>query len=149
MEQGQKTGLADLLVRVWGMDANGKAFFQNVYARNLTYESALLSGLDTPLTAGDTIGVQIDHKKARFRVITAKDVGLPYKIQAEVQLLSGQECPWKPYVVGELGTPSTESRPDNKRRFNRHKVRFPIELRDERGGGSPMQTSASDISGGS
>jgi hypothetical protein len=147
MEQGQKTGIADLLVRVWGMGANGRAFFQNVYARNLSYEGALLSGIDHLLTPGDTIGIQLEDKKARFRVGTVKDVGLPYKIQAEVQLLPGQECPWKPYVVGEFGTPSLVSRSDNKRRFDRHKIRFPIELRDERGGGSAMQTSASDISG--
>lgn len=147
METGQKTGLADLLVRVWGMGANGRAFFQNVYARNLTAQGGLLSGIDHPLNQGDVIGVQLNEKKARFRIVSVRDLGLPQKIQAEVQLLNGQECPWKELAGAEFSVVSTSSRPDNKRRFDRLKIRFPIEIRDSRGGGSPMQTNASDISG--
>ena len=146
METGQKAGLADLLVRIWGMGANGRAFFQNAYARNLTPQSALLSGIDHRLNQGDVIGVQLGEKKARFRVVSVRDVGLPQKIQAEIQLLNGQECPWKQLASTDASR-SVASRPDDKRRFDRHKIRFPIEIRDGRGGGSPMQTSASDISG--
>lgn len=147
MDTGQKTGLADLLVRVWGMGANGRAFFQNVYARHLTPQGGLLSGIDHPLNQGDVIGVQLNDKKARFRIVSIRDLGLPQKIQAEVQLLNGQECPWKDVAGVESPVVSTSSRPDNKRRFDRLKIRFPIEIRDSRGGGSPMQTNASDISG--
>jgi len=148
MDTGQKTGLADLLVRVWGMGANGRAFFQNVYARNLTSQGALLSGIDHPLNQGDVIGVQLAEKKARFRVVSVRDAGLPQKIQAEVQLLNGQECPWKEMAGVETGVAAPlASRSDNKRRYERLKIRFPIELRDARGGGTAMQTNASDISG--
>jgi PilZ domain len=146
METGQKTGVADLLVRVWGMGANGRAFFQNVYARNLTHEGALLSGIDHPLNQGDVIGLQLDDKKARFRVVSIRDAGLPEKIQAEVQIISGQECPWKQFVAAGIAPPPL-ARPNDKRRYDRLKVRFPVEIRDDRGGGSPMQTNASDISG--
>jgi len=146
METGQKTGVADLLVRVWGMGANGRAFFQNVYARNLTYEGALLSGIDHPLNQGDVIGLQLEDKKARFRVVSVRDAGLPQKIQAEVQIISGQDCPWKQYVAAGVAPPPA-ARPNDKRRYDRLKVRFPVEIRDDRGGGSPMQTNASDISG--
>jgi hypothetical protein len=152
MEQGQKTGVADLLVRVWGMGANGRPFFQNVYARNLRLDSALLSGIDHPLTPGDTIGIQLGDRKARFRVVSARDLGLPQKVQAEVQILNGQECPWKEHVAslpspGPSSKPAIAPSPGNKRRFDRHKIPFPIEIRDDRGGGAPMQTNASDISG--
>ena len=146
METGQKTGVADLLVRVWGMGANGRAFFQNVYARNLSFEGALLSGIDHPLNQGDVIGLQLDDKKARFRVVSVRDAGLPQKIQAEVQILNGQECPWKQLVTAG-GSPPPAARPNDKRRYDRLKIRFPVEIRDDRGGGSPMQTNASDISG--
>jgi hypothetical protein len=86
-------------------------------------------------------------KKARFKVVTMRDAGLPNKIQVEVRLVNGQECPWKaqistkPVTRGIL-TPKTSS----KRRFERLRVPFPIEIRDDRGGAS-MQTNASDISG--
>ena len=35
----------------------------------------------------------------------------------------------------------------NKRRFLRHRISYPIEMRDDRGGGVPMHTNASDIGG--
>jgi hypothetical protein len=146
MENGTKTVVEDLLVRIWGMNAKGKAFSQNAYARNLAADGALLSGIDHPLTLGDTIGIQHQDKKARFKVVTTRNAGLPHKIQAEVQLVTGQNCPWaaqiptKPVTRGIL-TPRINS----KRRFERLRVPFPIEIRDDRG--PAMQTNASDISG--
>src|SRR5882672_8162705 len=116
MEQGQKTGVADLLVRVWGMGANGRAFFQNVYARELTSSGGLLSGMDHLLTTGDVIGVQLNEKKARFRVVNVHDAGLPVKIQVHVELMNGQECPWKDHVIHQPGKPAVASKPNNKRR---------------------------------
>jgi hypothetical protein len=129
------------------MNAKGKAFSQNAYARDLALDGALLSGIDDPLTPGDTIGIQFQDKKARFKVVTTRDAGLPHKIQAEVQLVTGQKCPWeaqtppKPVTRGIL-TPRINS----KRRFERLRVPFPIEIRDDRGGPA-MQTNVSDISG--
>jgi len=147
MENVAKPAVEDLLVRIWGMNAKGKAFSQNAYARNLASDGALLSGVDHPLTPGDTIGIQNQDKKARFRVVTSRDAGLPHRIQVEVQLVTGQKCPWeaqiptKPVTRGIL-TPRINS----KRRFERLRVPFPIEIRDDRGGPA-MQTAASDISG--
>jgi hypothetical protein len=147
MENAAKPAVEELVVRVWGMNAKGKAFSQNAYAGSLAIDGALLSGVDHPLTLGDTIGVQHQDKKARFKVVTARDAGLPHKIQVEVQLVTGQKCPWaaqipiKPVTRGIL-TPRINS----KRRFERLRVPFPIEIRDDRGGPA-MQTAASDISG--
>jgi hypothetical protein len=135
----------DLLVRVWGMGADGHTFFQNARADNISSGGAQLSGLEHKLTAGDMIGVQCGDRKARFRVAWVIDAGPLHKIQAGVQLLEGQECPWK----AEL--PQAESSPgpanQNKRKFVRHRIRFPLQVRDERGGGAQMRTSATDISG--
>jgi PilZ domain len=137
-----------LLVRIWGMNAEGRPFFQNALARSLTSESALLSGIEHPLKPEDIIGIQHEDKKARFRVLRVKDVGLPQRILADVQLMPGQQCPWPTHAASSsTATVSTAGGSRNKRQFNRFKVRFPLELRDERGGGAPMQTSASDISG--
>lgn len=140
----------DLTVRIWGMDADGKAFFQNVHAHNISHDGALLSGLEHQLTAGDTIGVQLADVKARCRVVWVIDAGALQKIQIGVQLLDGQPCPWKKQL--EAAPPATEAATPgpmaghNKRRFVRHKISFPLELRDERSGAA-MQTSATDISG--
>ena len=44
-----------IVVRVWGMDSDGRPFFQNANATNLSSEGALLSGISHPLKAGDVI----------------------------------------------------------------------------------------------
>jgi hypothetical protein len=92
MENAAKPAVEDLVVRVWGMNAEGKAFSQNAYARNLALDGAMLSGVDDALTPGDTIGVQHQNKKARFKVVTTRDAGLPRKTQVEVRLVNGTRC---------------------------------------------------------
>ncbi|MBZ5722532.1 MAG: PilZ domain-containing protein [Acidobacteriia bacterium] len=136
---------ADILVRVWGMGADGHPFFQNARADNISSGGALLTGIEHQLTAGDIIGVQYGDKKARFRVVWAIDGGILHKIQVGIELLDGQNCPWR----AELSQPAAPAVAGghNKRKFVRHKITFPIDIRDERGGGSHMQTSATDISG--
>lgn len=135
----------DLIVRVWGMGADGRTFFQNCHAENISSQGAQLSGLDQKLTAGDTIGVQNRDRKARFRVVWVIDGGPLHKVQAGLQLLEGQECPWKQELTQPGVAPPAQGK--NQRKFVRHQIRFPLELRDERGGGAHIQTSATDISG--
>lgn len=137
----------ELIVRVWGMAADGRAFFQNVHAHNLTSEGAHLSGLEHQLKVGDTIGVQLADQKARCRVLWVIDAGLVEKIQACVELLNGQPCPWMKQLQAAPPNPVPPGQAaSNKRRFARHKITFPLELRDTRSGAS-MQTNATDISG--
>lgn len=136
----------DLVVRVWGMGKDGHPFFQNAQARNISSEGALLSGLDCQLTPGDTIGVQFADKKARFRVVWVIDAGATEKIQAGIQMLDGQQCPWlQQLATAPVAMPQVPSSPTNKRKFIRYKVQLPIELRDDHG--LHMQTNATDMSG--
>ncbi|HEY1263391.1 MAG TPA: PilZ domain-containing protein [Terriglobales bacterium] len=139
-----------LLVRIWGMGADGKAFFQNAHARSYSAHAAELTGIDHELNAGDVIGVQNGEKKARFRVIQTIDAGLPLKIKAQVELVDGQECPWKEQLANAPAKPAPGPTPNpksNMRRFVRHRIHLPMELRDDRGGGVPMLTNASDVGG--
>jgi PilZ domain len=134
------------LVRVWGMDANGRAFFQNVYAQQLTKDGALLAALECALKVDDVIGIQLGDKKARFRVVRTSAAALPQRINAEVEVLQGQECPWKDALPTATSAPAAPSGRD-KRKFLRHKIRFPLELHGERAASTHMQTNATDISG--
>jgi PilZ domain len=138
---------AELLVRVWGMNADGRAFFQNVTARNLTDESAQLTGIDHALKVGEIIGVQHADKKARVKVVGVADGGLPGKITADVRIMSGQPCPWEGLAATQQKKEAETSRRSNQRQFRRVKTRFPLELRDERGRGTVMQTNSADITG--
>src|SRR5579864_2724402 len=134
----------NLSVRIWGMAASGQTFSQHVHARNISGSGALLSGLDHELKVGDVIGVQYGDRKSRCRVIWVMDGGPVQKIQAGVQIVADQACPWKSKLTPEQIAPPTE--PNNRRRFARHRISFPLELRDERVK-TPMRVNATDVSG--
>ncbi len=137
---------ADLPLRVWGLDADGKPFTQAAHARNVSPQGVLISGVDANLKPGDVIGVQFEQKKARCRVIWIVDAGGILKNQAGLQLLEGQECPWKE-VLSRPSTPGPVTVSGvNRRRRQRHNVSFHLELRDERNN-IPLRVTASDISG--
>jgi hypothetical protein len=126
------------------MTAEGRPFSQHARAQNISSEGALLSGVENELKVGDVIGVQCDDKKTRCTVIWVMNTGLIKKNQVGVKLLADQECPWKTYLPIQGATVSVL--PSNRRRWPRHKISFPLELRDQRIN-TPMRISATDVSG--
>jgi len=136
----------DLKVRVWGMGANNQPFFQNAIAQNISATGACIYGIEKELKVGDVIGVQYETKKARCKIIWVVDAGGLKKVQVGVQLVADQECPWKAMLPSEAQAAIPAPRHDNRRKFVRHKVSFPLELRDERVN-TPMRVNATDISG--
>jgi len=134
----------DLPVRVWGMSAEGRAFSQHCRAQNISSEGALLSGVECELKVGDVIGVQCGEKKARCTVVWAMNTGFVKKNQVGIKLLAEQECPWKNYLPLDGATVTIPA--SNRRRFQRHKINLPIELRDERVK-APTRINATDVSG--
>ncbi len=76
MDKRPETRVGNLiLVRVWGMDSDGRPFFQNANATNISSEGAMLLGISHLLKAGDVIGVQHEKRKARFKVVWVVDGG--------------------------------------------------------------------------
>jgi len=136
----------DLPVRVWGMSADGRAFSQHARAQNISSEGALLSGLDNELKVGDVVGIQCGDKKARCTVIWALNAGAIKKNQVGIKLLADQESPWKNYLPLDGATVTISRSPSNRRRFYRHKIKLPIEIRDERVK-APTRINATDVSG--
>jgi hypothetical protein len=134
----------DLPVRIWGMGADGRPFNQPARAQNISADGALISGVQQELKLGDMIGVQCDDKKARCTVVWLENKGLLKKNEVGVQLLAEQECPWKSYLPMQGAKISMEA--SNRRRYYRHKISFPLELRDERIN-TPMRINATDVSG--
>lgn len=134
----------DLPVRVWGMSAEGRAFSQHARMQNISSEGALLSGVESELKVGDVIGVQCEEKKVRCTVIWAVNTGAIKKNQVGIKLLPDQECPWQKYLPLDGATIKIAS--SNRRRYPRHKIKLPIELRDERVK-APTRINATDVSG--
>jgi hypothetical protein len=135
---------ADLPVRVFGMGADDHPFFQMATASNISKDGALLSGIEHQLKVGDVIGIQHGTKKARFKVAWVMDAGPLQKIQLGVQILVDQECPWNEMLTSDK--PASPVLPHNRRKFARHKISVPMEVKDERVN-TPMRVNATDISG--
>jgi hypothetical protein len=137
----------DLKVRVWGMGANGQPFFQNAIAQNISATGACIYGVEPELKVGDVIGVQYEGKKARCKVVWVVDAGALKKNQVGIQLVPEQECPWAVALPKDMKLDErTTQNHDNRRKFLRHKISYPLELRDERVN-TPLRVNATDISG--
>jgi hypothetical protein len=72
------------------------------------------------------------------------NTGLIKKNQIGIKLVAGQECPWKNYLSLDGATVKIAS--SNRRRWHRHKISLPLELRDERVN-APTRINATDVSG--
>jgi hypothetical protein len=137
----------DLKVRVWGMGSNNQPFFQNAMAQNVSATGACIYGIEPELKVGDVIGVQYETRKARCRVVWVVDAGALKKTQVGVQLVADQDCPWVAVLSADMQEEErTQQRQDNRRQFTRHKIAYPLELRDERVN-TPLRVNATDISG--
>jgi hypothetical protein len=134
----------DLPVRIWGMSADGRPFSQQARAQNISSEGALISGVQSELKVGDVIGVQCEEKKTRCTVIWVMNTGPVNKNQAGVKLVAEQEAPWKAYLPMDGATVTISS--SNRRRWHRHKISLPLEIRDERVS-APSRINATDVSG--
>jgi hypothetical protein len=129
------------------MGADNQPFFQNAKAQNISATGACIYGIEHDLKVGDVIGVQYEGKKARCKVVWVVDAGALKKIQAGVQLVADQECPWIAALPQESqAAAAAPQAADNRRKFLRHKISFPLELRDERVN-TPLRVNATDISG--
>src|SRR6266446_2888179 len=136
----------NLPIRVWGMGSDNQPFHQNATAQNASLTGACINGLEHDLKVGDVIGVQFETKKARCKVVWVMEAGALKKFQVGVQLVVDQECPWLSHLPTEIRSNLPVRAPDNRRKFQRHKISFPLEFRDERVN-TPMRVNATDISG--
>jgi len=138
--------ILEVRLRVWGMGADNQPFHQNAIAQNVSRTGACICGFEHQVKVGDIIGVQYETKKARCKVIWVMEAGGLKKVQVGVQLVADQECPWLSQLPEEMRSHLPPGVPANRRRFQRHKISFPVELRDERVN-TPMRVNATDISG--
>ena len=143
----EKRVAADIPVRVWGMDADGKPFFQSALAGNLSSDGAQLTQISHSLKTGDIIGIQSGDKKARFEVIWVKPALVPQRTDVGVMVLPKQKVPWEVVTAANRPTPSNDHRGSEKRVFTRHRVQFPIEISFTDGKRAHMQCSSTDIGG--
>lgn len=80
---------------VWGVDTRGDRFLQEARAREISLSGALLSGLAVELRSGDVVGILYKDRKARYRVIWVRHSDGEQKVQAAIQRIDPDVCPWQ------------------------------------------------------
>jgi hypothetical protein len=83
-----------LEVRVWGIDVEGKPFFQTARTSEVSAKGARLEGITCLKQVGEVIGVQHSNQKARFRVVWIGEKGTPEQGQIGITCLDSDKCIW-------------------------------------------------------
>jgi hypothetical protein len=109
---------ANFAVTVWGVDSRGERFLQEVQVRDISFNGALLSGIEADLRSGDVIGLLYQARKARYRVVWVRYDDMGDKIQAAIHRMEADPCPWdellKADSAGHPARPNAELPPDSR-----------------------------------
>jgi len=83
-----------LKLKLWGMDSAGHAFSQSAMTRDISSVGARLTGIRTPISMGDVVGVQYEDHKCRCRVVWKGIPGSAEDGEIGLECLEPSECPW-------------------------------------------------------
>ena len=142
----------DLSVRVFCIDADGRPFSEYSQLRNISDHGAKLQGMVIQLRPGDIIGVRLHGQKARCKVAWAINLEPVDRNEAGVRVLEGEPCPWqeereKQEAIGTAPISRIPPAARDKRKFARHSIPFPIEIRGCGDVSLCLRTHAADITG--
>jgi hypothetical protein len=98
---------ANFAVTVWGVDTRGERFLQEAQVRDISFNGALLSGIEADLRCGDVIGLLHLDRKARYRVVWVRYDDMGNKIQAAIHRMEADPCPWDELLKAESAAPPT------------------------------------------
>ena len=86
------------------------------------------------------------NAKARCKVVWVVDAGGLKKTQIGVELVADQDCPWVAALPPGIKSKSARRCVRTIGEISRHRISFPLEMRDERVN-TPLRVNATDISG--
>ena len=100
---------ANFAVTVWGVDTRGERFLQEVQVRDISFNGALLSGIEADLRSGDVIGLLYQSRKARYRIVWLRYDDGGDKTQAAIHRMEADPCPWDELLKTESAGHSRRS----------------------------------------
>ena len=103
-------------VRLWGIDANGKPFNEEVETTDVSLLGAKLGGLRSQLKTGEIVGMQSPTGKARFRVTSVGDAASGEAGTASVACVEPGKCIWEPTLFDAPPEPAPLLEPIGSRR---------------------------------
>ena len=136
-----------LAVRIFGTDADGRVFSENVFTLDVSHGGAKLTGVAARIKPGEIIGITYGKNKGRFAVVWAGWPGTPQAGQIGVSNSSPEKYIW------DLALPSAgfdlykATSATDRRRDPRMKCVNSVQLHPE-GQSAPIWGKASDLSVG-
>ncbi|MBZ5721293.1 MAG: PilZ domain-containing protein [Acidobacteriia bacterium] len=135
-----------LPVRIFGSDASGKVFSENVTTVNVSREGVKLGGVQASVKPGEIIGLTYKDKKARFTVKWAGQPGTPGQGQLGLLSLAPEKSVWDfPLPSPGIDEFGRHSKGSERRKHPRLKCVNSAELRAE-GQSAPIWGRAVDLS---
>lgn len=134
-----------LTVRIFGTDSTGHVFSDSVSTVNVSFEGAMLSGVNRPIQAGEIIGLTYGKNKARFRVQWVGQPGTPNQGRVGVQNVMPTSCIWD-LPLQPRSAQEAKSNYAVARRHARLKCSSSVQLNPN--GEPPVWSKAADLSEG-
>jgi hypothetical protein len=138
-----------LPVRIFGTDASGKVFSENVFTVDISSQGAKLAGVAAQIKIGEIVGVAHGSKKSRFEVKWAGSPGTARAGQIGIQNITPEKSLWDMTVssVGVDNFAPRSSAGSERRQNPRMKCSNSIQLHPE-GQAAPIWGKAQDLSAG-
>ena len=133
-------------VRIFGTDAAGRPFSENVSTVNVSREGAKLSGLRAKIKSGEIVGLAYGTIKGRFCVKWTGGAGTPAEGQVGLQNVAPEKPFWDfPLPAPGLDEYGRHSKGSERRKHPRLKCVNSVELYPE-GDSAKVWGKASDLS---
>ena len=134
-----------LTVRIFGTDSTGHVFSDSVSTVNVSFEGAMLTGVNRPIKVGEIIGLTYGKNKARFRVQWVGQSGTPNQGRMGVQNVMPSSCIWD-LPLPPRNADEAKSNFAVARRHARLKCTSSVQLNPN--GEPPVWSKAADLSEG-
>ena len=138
-----------LPVRIFGTDAAGKMFSENVFTIDISREGAKLTAVQAQIKVGEIIGISHGTNKSRFSVKWVGQPGTPRQGQVGVQNITPERNIWD-IATASFGVDTyarKSSSGSERRQYARMKCSNSIQLHPE-GEAAPIWGKAADLSTG-
>lgn len=122
-------------VRIFGTDADGQMFSENVHSFDISNQGARLDGVKARLKPGEVIGVSQGQKKSRFCIQWVGQLGTDTAGQVGLVNVTNDKSIWDAPLASKSPDPYVESGPVGERR----KAPDRREVADRRGGGARLK----------
>jgi PilZ domain len=138
-----------LPVRIFGTDAAGRTFSENVFTVDVSHEGVRLTGVQAKLKIGETVGLAYGQGKGRFSVKWAGQTGTPKQGEIGLQNVAPSKPLWDfplpPCAFDSYRGPTTKG--PERRRHPRMKSMNSVEVHPE-DQTAPIWGRATDLSVG-